>query len=146
MCFRYKEKRYGKSTLVVVALVLVALAVAAGVGGVFAVIKMSHWSKYVIVSVAAVAALCLLFLGGSMLVVASGMSGYRQSVRDIGYAKGVDHDRLCDKCGKLLNKEDEFCTHCGAKQTPTGKVVCPLCKSKNDPEAEYCAQCGHKFN
>lgn len=145
MCFRYREHRYGKSTLVLVSIVMIALAVAAGFGGVFAVIKMSHWVKYVIVSVAAIVALCLLFMGVSMLVVSFGMSGYRKTVRDIGYAKGVDHDRLCDKCGKLLNKDDEFCTHCGAKQTPTQKRVCPLCKGKSDPEAEFCAHCGHKF-
>ena len=145
MCFRYREHRYGKSTLVLVSIVMIALAVAAGFGGVFAVVKMSHWVKYVIVSVAAIVALCLLFMGVSMLVVSFGMSGYRKTVRDIGYAKGVDHDRLCDKCGKLLNKDDEFCTHCGAKQTPTQKRVCPLCKGKSDPEAEFCAHCGHKF-
>ncbi len=145
MCFRYREHRYGKSTLVLVSIVMIALAVAAGFGGVFAVVKMSHWVKYVIVSVAAIVALCLLFIGVSMLVVSFGMSGYRKTVRDIGYAKGVDHDRLCDKCGKLLNKDDEFCTHCGAKQTPTQKRVCPLCKGKSDPEAEFCAHCGHKF-
>ena len=145
MCFRYREHRYGKSTLVLVSIVMIALAVAAGFGGVFAVVKMSHWVKYVIVSVAAIVALCLLFMGVSMLVVSFGMSAYRKTVRDIGYAKGVDHDRLCDKCGKLLNKDDEFCTHCGAKQTPTQKRVCPLCKGKSDPEAEFCAHCGHKF-
>lgn len=145
MCFRYREHRYGKSTLVLVSIVMIALAVAAGFGGVFAVVKMSHWAKYVIASVAAIVALCLLFMGVSMLVVSFGMSGYRKTVRDIGYAKGVDHDRLCDKCGKLLNKDDEFCTHCGAKQTPTQKRVCPLCKGKSDPEAEFCAHCGHKF-
>ena len=145
MCFRYKEKRYGKSTLILVSLLVIALAVGAGVGGAFAVIKMSHWSKYVIVVVCGIVAFCLLMLGISMFVVSCGMSGYRKSVRDIGYAKGVDADRLCDKCGKLLGKDDEFCTHCGAKQTGNEKRVCPLCKGKSAPEAEFCAHCGHKF-
>ena len=64
MCFRYKEKRYGKTTLILVSLLVVALAVAAGVGGAFAVIKMTHWSKYVIVVVCGMwlcACLCLEF-------------------------------------------------------------------------------------
>lgn len=145
MCFRYKEQRYGKSTLILVAIIIIALAVASGFGGAIAVIKMTHWAKYVIVAVAGIVALCLSLLGVAMLVVSAGMSGYRKSVRDIGYAKGVDSDRLCDKCGKLLNKDDEFCTHCGAKQLSQSKRVCPLCKGKSDPEAEYCAHCGHKF-
>lgn len=145
MCFRYREKRYGKGTLILVAILVLALAIGAGFGGVFAVIKMSHWSKYVILAVAIVVALLLLMLGLAMLIVSAGMSGFRKSVRDIGYAKGVDHDRLCDKCGRLLDKDAEFCTHCGAKQTPISKRVCPLCKGKSDPEAEYCAHCGHKF-
>ena len=145
MCVRYKEHRYGKSTLVLASIIMIALAVAAGFGGVVAVLKMTHWSKYVIVSVAGIVALGLLLLGVSMLVVSFGMSGYRKSVRDIGYAKGVDHDRLCDNCGRLINKDEDFCTYCGAKQTPTEKRVCPLCKGKSSPDAEYCAHCGHKF-
>ncbi len=145
MCFRYKELRYGKTALILVSVLMILLAVGAGFGGAMAVIKMSHWSKYIIVVVAGIVALCLLMFGVSMLIVSAGMSGYRKSVRDIGYAKGVDGDRLCDKCGKLLNKDEEFCTHCGAKQTPKEKRVCPLCKGKSDPEAEYCAHCGHKF-
>lgn len=145
MCFRYKEKRYGKSTLIFVALLILLGAVACVTGGVFAVIKMSHWAKYAIICVACVIAMCLLFLGTSMLVVSFGMSGYRQSVRDIGYAKGVYKDRLCDKCGKLLDKHDDFCKYCGASQPASGNKVCPNCKTKNDVEADFCSKCGYEF-
>ena len=55
--FKYKEKRYGKFVFIIFALCSIAAAVASVWGGVYAVMHMSHWSKYIIISVASIFAL-----------------------------------------------------------------------------------------
>ena len=52
--FSYREKRYGKFVFVLVALIIIALAGGAIYGGIYAVMHMSHWSKYVIITVASI--------------------------------------------------------------------------------------------
>ena len=47
--FQYKEKRYGKTTLILFALILIAIASVSIFGGIYAVLNMTHWSKFVIV-------------------------------------------------------------------------------------------------
>lgn len=144
--FSYREKRYGKLVVILVSLVLLALAGGSIFGGVYAVMHMSNWSKYVIVVVASLVGLLLALMGLFMLIMSLSMINSWKSGRDGNKSKGVSNVRLCDKCGRVITKKAEFCEHCGAKQqTGLGLKTCPECKTKNSGPAEFCEKCGHKF-
>lgn len=147
MClFKYREKRYGKALFVLIALVLVALAAGAVYGGVYAVLHMTHWAKFIIVSVAGVVALGLGGLGIFFLIFSTSMINSWKSVRDSNKSKGVANTRLCDHCGRVISKKAEFCEHCGEKQmTGLGLKECPNCKTKNSGAAAFCEKCGYDF-
>ena len=147
MCwFSYREKRYGKLLFVVIALAILALAGGAVYGGVYAVMHMTHWSKYLIVSVAGVVGLLLLAVSVFMLIFSTGMINTWQSVRDGNKSKGLANGRLCDKCGRVISKKAQYCEHCGETQEiGLGLKACPNCKTKNSGTAEFCEKCGHKF-
>lgn len=144
--FKYREKRYGKFTFVLFALILIALAAASIYGGIYAVLKMAHWSKYIIVVVASIIGLALGVFGIFLVALSFSMINQSKSVRDENKAKGISGARLCDKCGRVISKKAEFCEHCGEKlQTGLGMKVCPDCKTKNSATAEFCEKCGKKF-
>ncbi len=147
MClFKYREKRYGKFAFVLMALVMVALAGGAIYGGVYAVMHMTHWSRFVIVSLAGVVGLILGGLGIFFLIFSTSMINSWKSVRDGNKSKGLANGRLCDKCGRVISKVAEFCEHCGEKQdTGHGLKKCPKCKAKNSAAADFCEKCGHNF-
>ncbi len=147
MClFRYREKRYGKFLFVLIALVLIALGAGAIYGGVYAVLNMTHWSKYVIVSVAGILGLILAGFGIFFIIFSTSMINSWKSVRDGNKSKGVANVRLCDKCGRVITKKAEFCEHCGAKQqTGLGLKTCPNCNTKNSGPAQFCEKCGYEF-
>lgn len=144
--FNYKEKKFGKSALLLVGIVTIALAVASIFGGVYAVLHMSHWAKYIIVSVAGIVGLLLLALGITMLIVVCSMINFSKSVRDLNTGKGLANARLCEFCGKVISKSAEVCEHCGKKLNEgLGMKTCPECKTKNSAKAEFCEKCGKKF-
>lgn len=144
--FGYREKRYGKTALVLLAILIIALGAGSIFGGVYAVIHMAHWSKYIIVVVACIVGLLLAIMGIFMFFFTFSMINSWKSGRDGNKSKGVSNVRLCDKCGRMITKKAEFCEHCGAKQqTGLGLKECPNCKTKNSGAAEYCEKCGHKF-
>ena len=147
MClFKYREKRYGKLTLRLVGLFTIALGIAAIFGGVYAVNHMIHWAKYIIVAVASIVGVGLVFFGGAMVFITFSMINSSKSVRDGNKAKGIAHTRLCDKCGKVISKNAEFCEHCGKKQqSGLGMKNCPECKTKNSALAQFCEKCGYEF-
>jgi len=147
MClFKYREKRYGKLTFVLFALILIALAAASVYGGIYAVVHMAHWVKYVIVVVAGIVGLGLGGFGIVLVALSFSMIGSKQSVRDSNKAKGLANGRLCDMCGRVISKKAEFCEHCGGKQqSGLGMKDCPKCKTKNSALAEFCEKCGTKF-
>lgn len=147
MClFKYREKRYGKFLFRIMALVLVALAAGAVFGGVYAVMHMTHWAKYVIVVVAGIVGLALAGFGIFFLIFSTSMINSWKSVRDGNKSKGIANTRLCDKCGRVITKHAEFCEHCGEKQeTGLGLKKCPNCKTKNSGPADFCEKCGYNF-
>lgn len=147
MClFKYREKRYGKLAFIIFALCVIALAGVAIWGGVYAVLNMSHWAKYVIVSVAGVVGFALLCFGVFLILFSFSLIWKNKSVRDVNKSKGVADVRLCDKCGRVITKKAEFCEHCGEKQqTGLGLKVCPECKTKNSGAAAFCEKCGYEF-
>ena len=74
MClFKYREKKYGKLTFILFALVVIALAVASIYGGIYAVIHMTHWAKYIIVVIASIVGLCLGLFGILMFAISEFM-------------------------------------------------------------------------
>ena len=148
MClFKYKEKRYGKLTFILIALVLIALAAASVFGGVYAVINMTHWAKYIIVVVTSLVGLAVGGFGIIMIALSFSLIGTKQSVRDGNSAIGVANTRLCDMCGKVISKKAEFCEHCGGKQqSGLGMKECPECKTKNSALAQFCEKCGKEFD
>ncbi len=144
--FSYREKRYGKFVFVLISLLILALAGGAIYGGVYAVLHMSHWSKYIIVSVASIVSLILAILGIFLILFSFSLISSSKSVRDGNKSKGIANVRLCDKCGKVITKKAEYCEHCGAKQqTGLGLKDCPNCKTKNSGAAAFCEKCGYEF-
>lgn len=143
MCFKYREKKYGKFTLILVSLLLMALAVGFVYGGVYALLKMVHWAKWIILAVGIILAIPCLIFGGIMFTVSLSMTGRNKSVRDVNSGKGIADTRLCDKCGRVISKKAEYCEHCGTKQVSgLGMKTCPYCKTKNSGAAEFCEKCG----
>ena len=147
MClFRYREKRYGKFALTLFALILIAAAAGSIYGGVYAVMHMTHWAKYVIVSVAGIVGLGLGVFGLAVFGITFSMINQKRSVRDRNKYKGVSGTHLCDKCGRVISRKANVCEHCGAIQE-IGKrdKKCPDCKAKNNATAAFCEKCGYKF-
>ena len=73
--FGYREKRYGKFTFVLIALIIIALAGGAIYGGIYAVMHMAHWSKYVIITVACIVGLLLAILGIFLILFSFSLIG-----------------------------------------------------------------------
>ena len=147
MClFKYKEKRYGKFVFILFALACLVVASASIFGGVYAVMHMTHWSKYVIVSVAGLFGLFVGAMGVVCVWLSFSMINKSKSVRDGNRMKGIADTRLCDNCGRVISKVAEFCEHCGSKlETGLGMKQCPECKTKNSATADFCEKCGHQF-
>ncbi len=146
MCFRYREKRYGKLSLILFSILVIALGVAAVYGGIFVYNLIPHWSKYLVIVLAIILGLFLVILGAVMFGVALGMSGRNKSVRDVNSTKGTKYDRLCEFCGRVISKKANFCEHCGKKLNEgTGIKICPDCKTKNKSSAKFCEKCGKIF-
>lgn len=141
-----KTTRYGKFIFILFALLCLAAAGASIYGGIYAVIHMSHWTKYLIIVVACIFALIVGMLGVLFLLMSFSMIRTWKSVRDTNKSKGTANARLCDSCGKVITKNAEFCEHCGAKQkTGLGLKKCPECNTKNSGNAQFCEKCGHEF-
>ena len=52
MClFKYREKRYGKLTLILTGLIILALAAASFIGGIYAFKTINNWGKYALLVV-----------------------------------------------------------------------------------------------
>lgn len=144
--FGYREKRYGKTAFVFLGLLLIALAVGAVYGGVYAVLHMAHWSKYIIVSVAGVFGLIFGAFGVFLVLISFSMINSWKSVRDGNKSIGTANKLLCEKCGRVIAKGALYCEHCGAKQQMGhGMKDCPQCKTKNSGNAKFCEKCGYKF-
>jgi len=144
--FKYKEKKYGKLTFVLVALILILIAAASIFGGIYAVINMAHWSKYLIVVIASIFGLVVGCFGIFLFAMSFSMISQSKSVRDENSSKGISGTRLCDRCGRVISKKAEFCEHCGGKQeSGLGLKECPNCKTKNSGAAAFCEKCGFEF-
>ena len=144
--FKYREKKYGKLTFILFALILVLIAVASVMGGIYAVVNMTHWAKYVIVVVASIIGLVLGTFGIFLVALSFSLINQSKSVRDENTSKGIAGPRLCDHCGRVISKKAEFCEHCGKKQhSGLGMKKCPNCKAENSALAEFCEKCGQKF-
>lgn len=85
--FSYREKRYGKLALVLLALVILALAGGAIYGGIYAVMHMSHWSKYVIIVVACIIGLVLAVFGLFLFFFTFSMINSWKSGRDMYFPR-----------------------------------------------------------
>lgn len=60
---------------------------------------------------------------------------------------------ICRNCKRHVQKNDEFCMHCGLKlennniknETKIHNEECPICKTKIDSEDKFCMYCGHSL-
>lgn len=147
MClFKYREKRYGKLAFILFAVLMLVLGGASIFGGVYAVIKMTHWSKYILVVLGSIVGLIFVIFGLFLTIMSTSLINTWKSVRDGNHSIGTANKRLCDKCGRVITKHAEFCEHCGAKQEyGTGLKSCPQCKTKNSATAKFCEKCGYEF-
>ena len=140
-----KTTRYGKFMFILLALCCLAIAGGSIFGGIYAVLHMVHWSKYIIITVACIFAFFIGVIGLFFIILSFSMINTWKSVRDTTI-KGTANARLCDKCGRVITKKAEFCEHCGAKQqTGLGLKSCPECRTKNSGNAQFCEKCGHEF-
>ena len=57
---------------------------------------------------------------------------------------GSDNLKICDVCGTLNFKENNYCTHCGNKLIL--EHICPVCGETNSDEATHCIKCKSQLN
>ncbi|MCQ2564935.1 MAG: zinc ribbon domain-containing protein [Clostridia bacterium] len=146
MCFKYREKKFGKFWFVAFALLLIAMAVGTVWGGVYAFLHIEHWTKWVLIVGAGLLALFLVLLGLYMILISFSLINSWKSVRDRNTTKGVKDVRLCEHCGRVISKKAQFCEHCGEPlHEGLGMKKCPECKAENSAKAAFCEKCGHKF-
>lgn len=56
----------------------------------------------------------------------------------------------CNECGKINDKENKYCIHCGhklqkiSKKDKSYKEFCVYCGEKLDKEDNFCCNCGHE--
>ncbi len=140
-----RTTRYGKFMFILLAVCCLALAGGSIFGGIYAVLNMSHWAKYVIIVIACIFAFIIGMIGIFFLMLSFSLINSWKSVKD-STIQGTANVRLCDKCGRVITKHAEYCEHCGAKQeTGLGLKTCPECKTKNSGNAKFCEKCGHEF-
>lgn len=140
-----RTTRNGKLVLILLAILGLVIAGGSLFGGIFAVLHMSHWAKYIICVAACLFALIIGALSLFMIVLSFSLINSWKSVRDTTI-KGTANVRLCDMCGRVITKNAEYCEHCGAKQeTGNGLKTCPNCKTKNSGNANFCEHCGFEF-
>lgn len=63
--------------------------------------------------------------------------------------KAINSANTCPSCGAKVDKNDLFCSECGAKivrdkPNNTGKRICVSCGSPISPNALFCRECGAK--
>ncbi len=146
MCFKYREKKFGKFWFVLIALVLIAVAVGVVWGGVYGFLNIAHWTKWLLLVGACLVGLAVGGFGVFMVLFSFSLIGSWKSVRDVNTTKGVKDVRLCEHCGRVIAKHAEFCEHCGERlHEGLGMKKCPECKTQNSANASFCDKCGHKF-
>ncbi len=141
----YKEKRYGKKELKILASVVLAIAVASILVGIALTAVLNHWVKFIILGVTLVLGLGLLLFGIYIFIIISSTHDEGQSVRDGNESKGIANATICDKCGRVVGENDEHCAHCGTELARAEKN-CVKCGAKNDFHAEHCTKCGEKLD
>ena len=52
--------------------------------------------------------------------------------------------RVCDICGTVNFKENNYCTHCGNRFVP--EHICPFCGHENPNYDDRCRKCGKQIN
>lgn len=57
------------------------------------------------------------------------------------YTMYKQNNKICDKCGSIQDKDNVFCTNCGAQINK----VCPNCRSIIGKTDNYCSKCGEKI-
>ena len=140
----YKEKIIGKKSFIAFTTIITIIAGLSIIGGIFAVVKMAHWSKYIICIVGIAIGIFATLMAIYCIAIAFSMTGKEKSVRDVNTMKGIVDTRLCDKCGRVISETAEVCEHCGAKQSDI-KKQCPTCKVENNGSAKFCEKCGYEF-
>lgn len=53
--------------------------------------------------------------------------------------------KKCIFCGAPLDDDSQFCTNCGKKVEPQGKM-CPLCGAEIEDDAAFCSKCGMRLD
>ena len=146
----YHEASYGKNSLLTVAIVLTLVSLIA-LGGGIALLVLGCMSTVVgqIVWMVIVGSLLILAsLGGcifgfKILFVSLAMLNNKEgNVKDGNRAIGTINRRLCPKCGREVDENSVFCSHCGEKLEGTKQCEC----GENNPKnAQFCAKCGKKL-
>ena len=147
----YSEKRYDKSHLMILGIIVFAISLAMLVGGVVLIVRGAVIAKLSAIIWRAIVGGVLALLGltfgwvaimimitaGSMIKVKDG------NVSDVGNsAVGTVNINKCHNCGTKLDEDAEFCTNCGAQVE--GYIKCE-CGCKNSLDAQNCKKCGKEL-
>lgn len=147
----YQEKRYGRGTLMTVAIIVAIVSLAMIVGGIWLFVRgcivSGVWATIWRIALGVIiaifggsfgwVAIMMFFTSASMIKVKDG------NVKDVGNsAMGTVNVLKCDKCGEALEDGSTFCTKCG---TAVDGVVTCECGAVNSADNEYCKKCGKKL-
>ena len=147
----YQENRVDKGHLTIIGWIVMILALALTIGGIWLFVKGVQVSGIfatiwrLVLSVGMILlGLPLGYVAFMMLVTAHSMINVRNgSVSDVeNSAVGTVNVLKCNKCGTKLTEETDHCPNCGAKLD--GTIKCE-CGHKNKQDAKHCVKCGKEL-
>lgn len=147
----YSEARIDKGHLTTVGLIVLLIALALTIGGIWIFVRGVQVSgviatiwRIVLAIVMVLFGLPLGYVSFMMLVTAHSMIDVANgSVSDIGNsAVGTVNVYKCSRCGTKLDDVTDHCPNCGVKLD--GVVKCE-CGHKNKADAKHCVKCGREL-
>ncbi len=144
----YQEKRYGKSQLLIVAIIVMLVSLAMLIGGIALFVNGCLSDGVINIIWKIVLGIILALFGGtlgwvSIMMLFTGISMIKVkdgNVKDVGNSgMGTVNILKCDKCGESLEEGSTFCPKCGTEVD--GVIVC-TCGEINSKENEFCKKCG----
>lgn len=141
----------GKRNLIILSLIMSALSIGLIVLSVFLII----WGARGISAGSGLGLRIIEILGGALLIVLSlsvlsvsvlflitgkSLKATKGSIKEDNLAKGTVNVVLCEKCGKELSPDAQFCTKCG--ESVSSRVTCRHCSAVCEKDGTFCPKCG----
>lgn len=87
----------------------------------------------------------LIFIAASVVMLWTGaaMKTNLGNTLDESIPKGTLNMKKCQRCGREIKENEEFCGNCGAPLS--SKKKCKSCGAENDQDKKFCIKCGKEM-